>query len=117
MNQLLHHFQEQRPWGNFEQFTLNEISTVKIITVETGQAFSLQTHKKRSEFWKVLGGEGFVTHGDQREPVEIGKLYILPQGALHRMESTTSPIIFLEVALGDFDENDIERIEDNYGRS
>jgi mannose-1-phosphate guanylyltransferase/mannose-1-phosphate guanylyltransferase/mannose-6-phosphate isomerase len=116
MNELLHHFREQRPWGNFEQFTLNEVSTVKIITVQIGQAFSLQTHTSRSEFWKIIGGEGYITHGDVRELVEVGKLYALPQGTLHRMESTTSPIVFLEVALGHFDESDIERLEDKYGR-
>ena len=116
MNDLLHHFTEKRPWGNFEQFTLNEVSTIKIITVDAGQAFSLQKHKKRSEFWKILSGEGFITHGEEREPVEIGKLYSLPTGFLHRMESTTSPVVFLEIALGEFDESDIERLEDKYGR-
>lgn len=117
MSELLHHFIEKRPWGNFEQFTLNEVSTVKIITVDEGQAFSLQRHSKRSEFWKVLSGAGFITHGDVREEVVPGTLYSLPCGTLHRMEATTSPIVFLEVATGEFDEQDITRLEDNYGRA
>ncbi len=116
MNELLHYFTEQRPWGNFEQFTLNEVSTVKIITVSAHQAFSLQKHSKRSEFWKVLSGEGFITHGEIREPVEVGRLYALPCGALHRMEAESKSIVFLEIALGDFDEADIVRLEDKYGR-
>ncbi len=117
MNELSHHFTEERPWGKFEQFTLNEVSTVKIITVNVGQAFSLQKHTKRSEFWKIISGKGFITHGEIREDIEIGKLYALPLGALHRMEATDACIVFLEIALGEFDENDIERLEDNYGRS
>jgi mannose-6-phosphate isomerase-like protein (cupin superfamily) len=117
MEKLLNHFTEKRPWGNFEQFTLNEVSTVKIITVEAGQAFSLQKHTKRSEFWKVISGEGFITYGETKDVVEIGRLYELPVGTLHRMEATNAPIIFLEIALGEFDEKDIERLEDKYGRS
>lgn len=117
MNDLLHHFLEQRPWGNFEQFTLNEASTVKIITVEMGQAFSLQKHKKRSEFWKILSGEGYITHGEVREAVEIGKTYLLPEGTLHRIEAVGAPVVFLEIAFGTFDESDIERQEDKYGRN
>ncbi len=116
MNQLLHHFIEQRPWGNFEQFTLNEVSTVKIITVSAHQAFSLQKHSNRSEFWKVLSGEGCITYGDIRELVEVGRVYALPCGAVHRMEAESIPIVFLEIALGNFDESDIIRLEDKYGR-
>ena len=116
MNDLLHHFLEQRPWGNFEQFTLNESSTVKIITVEMGQAFSLQKHEKRSEFWKILSGEGYITHGEVREQVEVGKSYLLPEGTIHRMEATGAPVVFLEIAFGTFEESDIERLDDKYGR-
>ncbi len=116
MNELSHHFIEERPWGKFEQFTLNEISTVKIITVNKGEAFSLQKHTQRSEFWKIISGDGFITHGETKEAVEVGKLYALPLGTLHRMEAINAPLVFLEIALGEFDEKDIERLSDNYGR-
>ena len=114
---LDHHFIEKRPWGQFEQFTLNEQSTVKIITVNPGQSFSLQRHTMRDEFWKVIAGKGFITLNENRTEVEVGKLYAVPRGTIHRMESTDEPIIFLEVALGVFDETDIERLEDKYGRA
>lgn len=114
---LEHHFIEKRPWGQFEQFTLNQQSTVKIITVAPGQGFSLQRHSKRDEFWKVIAGRGFITLNNKREPVEVGRLYAVPQGTIHRMESTDEAIVFLEVAMGTFDENDIERLEDKYGRA
>jgi mannose-1-phosphate guanylyltransferase/mannose-1-phosphate guanylyltransferase/mannose-6-phosphate isomerase len=113
---LPHHYSEKRPWGDFERFTHNELCTVKIITVAPGQAFSLQRHKNRDEFWKVLSGKGFITLGESHEEVVIHKNYAIPRGTLHRMESTTEPIIFLEVALGEFDENDIERLDDIYHR-
>ncbi len=116
IDNLEHHFIEQRPWGQFEQFTLNQQSTVKIITVAPGQGFSLQKHSNRDEFWKVLSGKGFVTLHDERAPVVVGQVYTIPRGTTHRMESTDEPIVFLEVAMGVFDENDIERLEDKYGR-
>jgi mannose-6-phosphate isomerase-like protein (cupin superfamily) len=71
---------DHRPWGNFRQYTLNEPSTVKIITVAAGEALSLQRHEHRDELWVVLddgllveldgtttraraGDEFFVTRG------------------------------------------------------
>ena len=59
-------YQEERPWGNFRQFTHNEPSTVKIITVKSGEELSLQSHEKRSEFWRVVGGSGVVEIGDHK---------------------------------------------------
>ena len=47
-------FVDERPWGNFQQFVLNEAVTVKIITVNPGQRLSLQTHGHRDEMWQVL---------------------------------------------------------------
>ena len=45
---------DHRPWGNFRQYSLNEPSTVKIITVHAGEAISLQRHEHRDELWIVL---------------------------------------------------------------
>lgn len=107
---------EKRPWGSFTKFSDNEKVTVKIITVEPNQAFSLQTHAHRDEFWKILSGNGFVTLDDNSLPIEIGSEFNIPRGTKHRLTAGSAPVSFLEIARGDFDENDIERIEDNYGR-
>jgi len=96
-------FQVEKPWGNFRQFTHNSSSTVKIITVNPGEALSLQSHKKRAEFWKVDIGEG-------------GECEV-PQGSKHRLAAGRSGIMVLEIATGNFDENDIVRFEDKYGRA
>jgi len=109
-------YTEERPWGNFERFTLNEKSTVKIITVKAGEAFSLQYHKEREEFWKVLSGEGVATIGNEKKEAKAGSEFFIPKGINHRMEGK-GDIVFLEIALGEFDEeNDIVRVEDKYGR-
>jgi len=44
----------EKPWGKFEQYTHNALSTVKIITVQPGGALSLQYHHRRDELWVVL---------------------------------------------------------------
>jgi len=116
------HYFEERPWGSFEEFTKNEVSTVKIITVKPGQALSLQRHKNRDEFWRVLSGQGFVTVENERFVTKVSAEYFIPKGILHRIEGdktdgATAPLIILEISTGNFDENDIERIEDQYGRT
>ncbi len=116
MDNLNNYHQESRPWGSFEQFIKNEPATVKIITVNPGQAFSLQTHSNRSEFWYILSGTGTVTIGDIKKEVGPKDTFMIDLGATHRAEAGTEPLVFLEIAFGEFDENDITRLEDKYGR-
>ena len=117
MEGLSNYEKEVRPWGNFERFTLNEATTVKIITVNPGEAFSLQTHEHRSECWRILQGSGTLAIGGLVHDAQPGEVYFIKQGETHRAEATEGGLIFLEIALGEFDEGDITRLEDKYGRS
>ncbi|OGG49414.1 hypothetical protein A2704_00930 [Candidatus Kaiserbacteria bacterium RIFCSPHIGHO2_01_FULL_54_36b] len=116
MEGLPNYEKDVRPWGEFERFTLNEPSTVKIIKVKPGEAFSLQTHAKRSEFWRVVAGSGTITVGDIAHPAKVGDQFLVNQGEKHRAEGGSEGLQFLEVAFGEFDEGDIKRLEDKYGR-
>ena len=108
----------ERPWGRFQQLSHNEPSTVKIITVEPGQRLSLQRHRRRAELWEVLDGPMDVTVGERTWAARGGELVWVPVGAVHRMgNSGTEPARILELGLGEFDEDDIERLEDDYSRS
>ncbi len=109
-------YREERPWGNFVEFTKNTPSTVKIITVKPGEALSLQRHSGRDEFWHVLSGDGYLTIGTDRTAAHPGDEYFAPRGTLHRMEGGKAPLSLLEISFGTFDENDIERLEDKYER-
>lgn len=109
-----HH--EDRPWGGEECFTENVSSTVKIITVNPGEALSLQTHMNREEFWHVLSGSGFAQVGDEIKEVKAGDEFWVPKGTKHRMTGGDTQLRFLEISLGEFDESDIIRLEDKYGR-
>lgn len=109
-------FQVERPWGNFRQFTKNELSTVKIITVNPNSKLSLQSHNKRSEFWKVISGSGVFEINKEKIDVEEGSEEVVPTGALHRMVGGEKGMTVLEISFGEFDEEDIVRYEDDYGR-
>lgn len=109
-------FSEERPWGKFSKFTENEPSTVKILTVNPGQAFSSQYHNHRSEFWVIMSGDGTVEVGDTTEPVVPGKHYQIPNGTKHRVTAGNEAVTMLEISLGEFDEQDIVRLDDRYGR-
>ncbi|MDO8518309.1 MAG: phosphomannose isomerase type II C-terminal cupin domain, partial [bacterium] len=106
----------ERPWGNFERFTLNEKTTVKILTIQPGESVSLQTHQHRDEFWRITRGTGVVRIGDEERPATVGDMFWCPRNSKHQISGGTEGIQWLEVSLGDFDEQDITRLEDRYGR-
>ena len=109
-----------KPWGSFDQFVLNTPCTVKILTCNPGQKLSLQRHRQRNELWVALDA-GVVVELDGRilTPDKGSEIW-LPAGSTHRLScasSCSSPVRVMEISLGHFDENDIERLEDVYGRN
>lgn len=116
MEGLNNYAQEQRPWGSFERFTLNEKTTVKIITVNPGEAFSLQTHNHRDEFWRIIKGSGTIHIGDTNHDAKEGDVFFSPRHTEHRATGGPEGLTFLEIAFGEFEESDITRIDDRYGR-
>ncbi len=107
MSLLTHRHEEQRPWGSFEQFTLNESSTVKIVRANPGQRLSLQKHTHRAEFWKVIEGDGIAQIGEEERHIQVGDEIEIPTGTLHRITGGEHGCAVLEISLGEFDENDI----------
>jgi mannose-6-phosphate isomerase-like protein (cupin superfamily) len=105
-----------KPWGSEDQFTLNEKTTVKILKVKAGAKLSLQFHSKRSEFWKVLAGKVSAILDDKTLILEKDAELEIPVGAKHRVEAKDGDAEILEISFGDFDEEDIVRLEDSYGR-
>ncbi len=117
MQGLSQYEKEERPWGNFERFTLNEQTTVKIVSVKAGEAISLQTHEHRDEFWRVLKGSGVITINGKDTPAHEGDEFFSPRHTEHCVEGGADGLSFLEIAFGDFSEDDIHRLEDKYGRA
>ena len=106
-----------KPWGRFEQYTHNLTSTVKIITVAPGGTLSSQYHHHRDELWVVLDpGARVEMDGETLSPRPGEKLYI-PRGTVHRLSAEGGePVRILEISFGEFDEGDIVRLDDAYGR-
>ena len=107
----------EKPWGNEEIFTENELSTVKLIRVHLGGKLSLQKHQNREEFWKIMEGNPLVTIGDQKIEAKKDDTFFIKKEEAHRIEAPTNEVVFLEISFGSFDEEDIVRIEDAYGRA
>ena len=107
---------EKRPWGKFEQFTHNEISTVKIITINPKKRLSLQYHNKRKEFWRVIDGSGKVTIGSKVLNAKAQDEFVIKAKQKHRIKGGKNGIKILEISFGDFDESDNVRVEDDFGR-
>jgi mannose-6-phosphate isomerase-like protein (cupin superfamily) len=108
---------EERPWGEFLEFARNSPCTVKIITVKADEALSLQSHKNRDEFWHIISGEGIVEINKERIPVHAGDEYFIPRKVEHRLEAGTTKLSVLEISFGTFNDEDIKRLEDRYGRT
>lgn len=107
---------EERPWGRFELFTLNEQSTVKLVYVHGDKRLSLQYHNNRSELWKVIKGPARVQIGNDTKTLETGESITIPKKAIHRLIGAGTDAVILEISLGEFDESDIVRLEDDYKR-
>ncbi len=116
MEDSINIYEEKRPWGSFRRFNQNSISTVKIITINPDGVLSLQSHAKRSEFWRVVYGSGaFFVDGIEHK-AERGSEQYVPSGVKHKMSAGKEGMEVLEIGIGQFDENDIIRYEDIYGR-
>ncbi len=110
---------EHRPWGSFEILTDGDRYQVKRLVVVPGAKLSLQSHRHRAEEWVVVNGTAEVTRGDDLLLVQEGETVSIAIGERHRLANPGAvPLVVIEVQLGSYlGEDDIERYEDDYGRS
>ncbi len=105
-----------KPWGAFDRYTLNQPCTVKILTVAPGQALSLQSHEHRDELWVVIEGDPQIQIGETVHAARCGQEFYIPRRVLHRLSTGSHGARVLEISLGQFDEEDVIRHQDRYGR-
>jgi len=110
---------DHRPWGNFTILADEPDHKVKRITVNPGSRLSLQRHRRRREHWLVVSGKALATLNSDIVELAPGEALDIPREAIHRVENRgNKPLVFIEIQLGDyFGEDDIERLEDDYGRA
>ena len=111
-------YKEQRPWGEFENLLDSPLCKVKQIIVKPNQSLSYQYHLQREEVWVIVQGSGEFKLDDQISLISSGSILNIPLKAKHQIKNTGPyDLIFIEVQLGKyFGEDDIVRLEDNYGR-
>lgn len=110
---------ETRPWGSFTILDEAETYKVKRIEVLPGKRLSYQKHVRRREHWYVVVGIAKVTLNGAQILVNSGQAIDIGIEDAHRVEnpSTDETLVFIETQTGDyFGEDDIVRLEDDFGR-
>jgi len=111
--------EDHRPWGFYRVLDDSPGHRVKRVHLHPGKRLSLQRHRRRSEHWTVIEGKGLVTRGGEYRSVGPGSSVDIDCGMIHRIENQgTKPLVFVEVQRGDYlGEDDVERLEDDFGRT
>jgi mannose-6-phosphate isomerase len=109
---------DERPWGSYTVIEEQPDHKVKTILVRPGKRLSYQLHEHRAEHWFVVRGHGRVTLDGSDREVGPGSTVEVDIGVAHRVANTgDDDLVFIEVQHGDsFAEDDIVRLEDDYGR-
>ena len=110
-------YAEDRPWGRFEKFHENRVSTVKLIYITPNRRLSLQYHTHRNEFWRIINGTAEVEVDGKTFSVKEGDDVSIGPKSHHRIKALVKGCIVLEISYGHFDEDDIVRIEDDFNRT
>ncbi len=111
---------QDTPWGSWEVLLDDPNCKVKKIIVNPGQRLSYQKHFKREERWVIVQGIATVTLNGEISHYQPGEVVFIPLEAAHRIanQEKNEAVIFIEVQRGSyFGEDDIVRLEDDYGRS
>jgi mannose-6-phosphate isomerase-like protein (cupin superfamily) len=137
---------DARPWGGFfvideaqsrrfietffpdedaDELTKRKVSP-KMLIVAPGKRLSWQYHHRRAELWRVVEGPILVmrnTEDAETEPKEyaVGDVVRLAQGERHRLIGADGFGIVAEIwqhtdAARPSDEDDIVRLQDDFGR-
>ena len=108
----------ERPWGSFKQYANNRDCTVSLMTVLPGQRLSLQSHKGRAELWIALDDGAIIQTGETIKEYKAGDEIWIPVEERHRLScQSKNPIRVLEIAFGNWQQDDITRYSDDYNRS
>lgn len=110
----------EKPWGSYTNIFTNKDCNIKTIEISPGKQPSYQYHHKRAEHWIILKGTAEVTIDDSIFIKNAGDHIYIPLGSKHRIKniSDCDCLNFIEVQTGTyFGEDDIVRLQDDYGRS
>lgn len=121
-----HYEVHERPWGFWHILLETGQNVVKCLVVNPGCMLSLQSHALRNETWHVVNGqcvvytevEGTIMGQPSVMLLNTNNAYHIPKGVKHRLiNPTAEPVVIIENITGEYDEEDIIRYHDAYGRS
>lgn len=114
----IRHSTVYRPWGSYRNLQEMPGYLTKEIVVNPGAKLSLQYHHHRAEHWVVVEGQAIVTNGEHELKLDSGQSTYIPLGTTHRLENKgDTKLRLIEVQVGDYiGEDDIVRVEDDFGR-
>jgi len=112
------HRQVFRPWGSYDSLENADGFQVKRLIVNPGAILSLQKHARRAEHWVVVRGKAQITLNEDVFDLGVNESTYIAIGDVHRIANPfDEPVHIIEVQCGDYlGEDDIVRLEDNYGR-
>ena len=111
---------ETRPLGSYEIMTSGPGFQTKRLTVTAEKRLSLQWHRHRDETWVVARGTARATVGEEQHTLGRGESIFVDRNVHHRIENISSvePLEIIEIQTGDYlGEDDIVRVEDDFGRA
>ena len=113
------HRQVYRPWGSYDSIDADDGFQVKRLIVNPGAVLSLQKHARRAEHWICVRGTARITRNDEEFDLAPNESTYIAIGDVHRIANPgAEPVHIIEVQCGDYlGEDDIVRLEDNYGRA
>lgn len=113
------HCEVYRPWGSYDSVDVGGRFQVKHISVKPGAQLSLQMHHHRAEHWVVVSGTAQVTCDEKTFLLTENQSTYIPITSVHRLANPGKiPLEIIEVQSGSYlGEDDIERLEDVYGRT
>ena len=116
--EAVEHRRVYRPWGYYQEVDSGPRYQVKRIVVKQGARLSLQKHFHRAEHWVVVKGTAEVTVGEEARIIHENESIYVPIGTVHRLANPGKiPLELIEVQVGSYlGEDDIQRMEDIYGR-
>lgn len=108
----------ERPWGGYKVHEEEDGWALKTLQFLPNEETSLQSHEKRDEYWFLVEGSAKVDLGDAGEfdMVPFISHVMVNRTAKHRIKAGPQGAVIVEVMRGEYDENDITRFDDKYGR-
>jgi len=107
-----------KPWGYYEDYFRTDDVVFKKIVITPGQSISYQIHHRREEFWYIVSGKGIMKIDGTLWRVEPKQYYHIKKNSSHQnINDGTEDVVAYEMQFGFCSEDDLMRIEDQYGRS